>query len=294
MSGARATDLPIRPLKTWDEFLAAEELQRVVWQMPDWRDAVPANLMIAAAKSGGSILGAFDGEQLVGFAFSFLGMDSHYAAPILKHHSHMLAVLPAYQSRKLGARLKWAQREFACAQNIELMTWTYDPLLALNARLNLAHLGAIVRRYIPNAYGEMSDGLNVGLPSDRFEVEWWLNAPRVTERLERAPQRIEWDACVRAGAQAVFDVAVDAHALPRVNRVNELRGEALLVEIPANLGAVKSADANLAREWRFITRDVFGRAFAADYLATDFVLMEHGALKRAAYLLTRDTSEFPE
>ncbi|MBI5303082.1 MAG: hypothetical protein HY868_13185 [Chloroflexi bacterium] len=284
MSQPRDAGIVIRPLKTWDEFLAAEELQRIVWKMSDWRDAVPGNLLIAAQKNGGLSLGAFDGDALVGFTFSFLARETARGMNQLKHHSHMLAVLPEYQARKIGARLKWAQREHVLAQGIDLITWTYDPLLALNARLNLVHLGAIACQYLPNAYGEMTDGLNAGLTSDRFQVEWWLNAPRVCARQDAPPPRTDWRDALHH-AQLVFDLAFDENNLPRIAHVNDLRDETLLVEIPADLAAVKAFALDLAREWRTHTRQVLQDAFAGDWVATDFVTSREGA--RAAYVLTR-------
>src|SRR5512135_973127 len=128
MSTRPAPSISIRLIKAWDEYLAAEELQRVVWQMPDWRDVVPANLMITVQKNNGIVLGAFDGDRLVGLAFSFIGIDTHFEPPITKHCSHMLAVLPDYQSLRIGLQLKLQQRELALSQGIPLMTWTYDPL----------------------------------------------------------------------------------------------------------------------------------------------------------------------
>ncbi len=287
-------NLAIRPLKTWDEFLAAEELQRLVWQMPDWRDAVPGNMLIAAQKNGGLSLGAFDGETLAGFTFSFLGLEKTRAAPYLKHHSHMLAVLPVFQSRKIGARLKWAQREHVLAQGIDLVTWTYDPLLALNARLNLVHLGALARHYLVNAYGEMTDGLNAGLASDRFQIEWWLNSPRVVARKNAAPPRTTWDAHLEQNSQAAFDLTWDEHGLPHITRANELDGDTLLVEIPTDLNAIKATSLEFAREWREQTRRVFQNAFAAGWVATDLVTTSQGTRARVAYVLTRTPRDAAE
>jgi predicted GNAT superfamily acetyltransferase len=288
MTTQAGSTVSIRPLKAWDEYLAAEELQRVVWQMPDWRDVVPANLMIAVNKSAGLALGAFapDG-RLVGLAFGFIGMERHAGQARLKHHSHMLAVLPEYQSQKIGIRLKFKQREGTLAQGIDLMTWTYDPLQARNANLNLMHLGAIARRYLVNAYGEMTDGLNAGIASDRFEVEWWLNSSRAERCAAGRSERLEWEELERAGAQQVFRTKLDARGLPHIEGENALLGEQLLLEIPANIYAVKSASLDLAREWRVRTRDAFQRAFAAGYAAVGFVFAAPQGLERAAYVLGR-------
>lgn len=261
----------IRPLHDWSEYLAAEELQRSVWRMPDWRDAVPANLLITIQKNGGILLGAFDGDRLAGFAFSFVGIDRHLDPPLLKHCSHMLAVLPEYQSRHLGVQLKFRQRELALAQGIELMTWTYDPLLALNAKLNLTRLGAVARRYIPDAYGEMTDGLNAGLASDRFEVEWWLNSARARACAAGAP--------FTAGSETGME-------WPYVRDAAEIDGDNFLVEIPDDLAALKAASPERAREWRSRTRAIFTRAFAVGYTATAFV-----TAPRPAYVLTRGPIE---
>jgi predicted GNAT superfamily acetyltransferase len=283
-----APDIMVRPFKSWDEFLAAEELQRSIWQMPDWRDAVPANLLITVYKNGGVTLGAFDGTQLVGFVFSFIGAEPKNGALKFKHCSHMLAVLPEYQSRKIGTRLKFAQRDTVRAQHIDLITWTYDPLQAGNANLNLVRLGAIARQYITDAYGEMTDGLNAGLASDRFQVEWWLNSPRVVECAAYEPRQSEWDALVRLGAQQIFTIKMDQRGLPHVERVSEA-SPTILVEIPRN-HAIKAAVPDLAREWRMCTREFFTCAFSLGYVAKDFVFSDSGNTRRAAYVLTRSSA----
>lgn len=286
---SNTTPFTLRLLKSWEEFLAAEELQRIVWQMPDWRDAVPANFMIAAQKCGGIALGAFDTqEHLVGLAFSFIGLDAHGAERVLRHHSHMLAVLPEYRALKLGALLKFEQRKIALAQEIELVTWTYDPLLALNANLNLVRLGAIARRYIRNAYGEMSDGLNAGLESDRFEIEWWLNAPRVKQCANGQIARATWASLKQAGAQPMLEVEFDPHNCPRIQRVHKLETSHALLEIPTDLGVVKQTSLELAREWRARTRECFEDAFANGYAAVDFVFGEIEGKQRAAYVLANE------
>jgi len=291
-------EISIRPVKTWDEYLAIEQLQRTIWQMPDWRDAVPANLLITIHKNGGILLGAFDEAKMVGFVFSFIGSEEFNGAMKLKHCSHMLAVLPEYQKRQLGARLKFAQRDAALAQDIHLMTWTYDPLQALNANLNLVRLGAIARRYISNAYGEMTDGLNAGIPSDRFQAEWWLASPQVVERPQgvlsgaQRSRRTEreskgWDQLVRTGAQEVFTTKFDSNGFVRVEKEWEPHAPTLIAEIPARINALKIAAPTLALEWRTRTRDFFTNAFDQGYACTDFLIATQDQRERAAYVLTR-------
>ncbi len=281
------SEISIRPLKNWDEYLAVEQLQRAVWQMPDWRDAVPANLLVTLHKNGGVVLGAFDGAKMVGFVFSFIGSEEFDGKTKLKHCSHMLAVLPEYQKRKLGARLKFAQRDCVLAQHIELVTWTYDPLQALNANLNLVRLGAIARRYLSNAYGVMTDGINVGMPSDRFQTEWWLAAPRVAERAAREPRVSNWDQLVRAGAQQIFMTKFDSSGLVHIEKEYDPHAPTLIAEIPARINALKTTAPDLALEWRTRTRDFFTNAFELGYVCTDFLIAPGENRERAAYVLTR-------
>lgn len=258
----------IRVCKTWDECVQCEELQRRIWEMPDYRDVVPANLLITAAKNGGILLGAFKGSEMVGFAFGFLGREpaaGDAPVPGLKHTSHMLGVLPGARAHGVGTALKWAQRAEAQKQGLDLMTWTYDPLQAINAHLNLNRLGGIVRRYIQNAYGEMTDALNAGLGSDRFQVEWYLESPRVIARAQNKPLKN-----IPPFAAPVFRVEWTAAGFPRI--VEELPWQAnVLVEIPSDIHAVKTYDMSLAEEWRQHTRRALERAFAEGLAATALV-----------------------
>jgi predicted GNAT superfamily acetyltransferase len=103
----------------------------------------------------------------------------------------MLAVLPEYRNAGLGRSLKLAQRDDALQRGFELMEWTFDPLEIKNAYINIAKLGAIVRRYKRNFYGPSSSPLQGGLPTDRVYAEWWLRSKRVERALQGEPQPIE-------------------------------------------------------------------------------------------------------
>lgn len=272
--------IEIRLCKTWDECVQCEELQREIWEMPDYRDVVPANLLITALKNGGLLVGAFQNGVMIGFAFGFLGneraaTDCGSISARLKHTSHMLGVLPNLRVHGLGAQMKWFQRAEAIKQGLDLMTWTYDPLQAVNAHLNFTRLGVIARRYIENAYGDMTDALNVGIASDRFEVEWPLTSARVARRQFAADAGSSPSKLPR-----IFELKWNQLGLPEIVGENELNAPQVLVEIPAALQEIKQRDRALAIAWRMQTRSVFTRAFAARYAAVDF-LRETDDLGRA-------------
>lgn len=166
--------MEIRPAQTHAELHACVDLQGKVWGF-DPKDLVPFNQLHAAHAWGGLVLVAVEDGEVVGFCYGFGG--TQYGRPALL--SHMLAVLPEMRGRDLGAGLKLAQARWARERGLDLITWTYDPLESVNANLNLNRLGGVVRQYLVDHYGPMTDGLNRGLPSDRFLVEWHLGTPRV-------------------------------------------------------------------------------------------------------------------
>ena len=167
--------IEIRPIQTLDDFVQVEDVQREIWSDSETQ-IVPRHLINVTAHSGGAVIGAFDGERLIGFVYSFIGTDEHEprrpAMAHLKHCSHMLAVLPDYRGHDLGLKLKLAQRDFVNKQGIRLVTWTFDPLESRNAHLNIGRLGAIVTTYANDAYAEMVDRLNAGLPTPPT-ARWW-------------------------------------------------------------------------------------------------------------------------
>ena len=156
------------------EFDACLRLERAVWQSDDI-DVVPKPLFVVASTTGGQVLGAFHGNELIGFTLAIAGW--RHRKPFL--HSHMTAVMDAYRDRGIGRRLKLFQREDALARGIGLIEWTFDPLVMKNAYFNLMRLGAIARRYVPNAYGITTSPLHGALPTDRLVAEWHLRSPRV-------------------------------------------------------------------------------------------------------------------
>jgi predicted GNAT superfamily acetyltransferase len=186
MNTAPHTDIRIQSLTDLEQFERCVVLQIEVWGYSDG-DVIPRRVFVVAQRIGGQVIGAFDGDTLVGFAMSLPGYRN--GKPYL--HSHMLAVMPQYRNLGVGRRLKLAQRDDAIARGFDLMEWTFDPLEIRNAHLNIARLGAIVRRYQPDFYGPSSSPLQGGLPTDRLYAEWWLRSDRVEGILRGEAQPIE-------------------------------------------------------------------------------------------------------
>jgi predicted GNAT superfamily acetyltransferase len=188
----------------------------------------------------------------------------------------MLGVKPEWRDQGMGFALKRAQWQMVRYQGIDRITWTFDPLLSRNAWLNITRLGGVCSTYLRDFYGKMHDVLNQGLPSDRFDVDWWVNTPRVNRRLSRRRRNdLTLVHYLSGGAQIYNPAEFDRDQLPHPMENQPLQVgkdlSFLLVEIPADFQALKTTDIGLALEWRLHTRLVFETLFAAGYLVTDFV-----------------------
>ncbi len=181
-SGIARAPITVRHCASLAEYEECVRLQLITWGEDL---VVPSGLFVVARETGGQTLGAFAGEQMIGFTLGLAGI--HDGRAII--HSHMTAVLAEFRDRGIGRMLKLAQRNDALARNIHLVEWTFDPLELKNAHFNINRLGAVVKRYIPNCYGITESPLHAGLPTDRLMAEWHLDSPRVTEILRgKSPQ----------------------------------------------------------------------------------------------------------
>jgi predicted GNAT superfamily acetyltransferase len=189
--------ITIRKCQGIDELNACVALQKEVWNFND-ADLVPLRMFVVSQKIGGQVIGAFEGNELVGFSLSIPGSRDGHAYL----HSHMLAVRSSFRNQGLGRGMKLAQRDDAIRQGYELLEWTFDPLEIKNAHLNLARLGAITRRYSVNHYGYSSSPLQGGLPTDRLVAEWWLKSKRVVDLLDKTqPPKVQVEKRIEVPAQ---------------------------------------------------------------------------------------------
>ena len=245
--------LHLRELVTHADLLACEQVQCAVWGEP-----VPeasASLLRAAQHAGALVAGAFLGERLVGMAYGFPSLKGGRVG----QHSHLLAVLPEARGRGVGQALKWFQRRWCLERGVNYVTWTFDPLRAKNANLNLEHLGASAREYLPDFYGPLGGPLNGEGPSDRLLAEWALESPHVT-------------ALARGEARPKMD-------RPTAVRLENCGGEPLLhpevmdgrvwLELPPTFAPETSPEHAL--RWRLALREAMAAPLAAGYRATRFV-----------------------
>lgn len=241
----------IKELKTVEELRDVQELERKIWN----NDPIPVHQTITAVKNGGMMLGAFDGEQLIGISYGFPGLKNGDVYLC----SHMLGVLEEYRSQKIGEKLKWAQRDIAIEKGYSRMHWTYDPLQTRNGYLNLSKLNGICHTYIENCYGEMTDALNRGLPSDRFEVHWHLKSKYVEKLLNPVTER----------SVKLAEIQFDEDGLPllKIGELQNLSGNVYSLPVPLDFQKLKEVSYDHAFHWRMETRKVFQQVFAQGYVA---------------------------
>ena len=241
-------EVEIRHVRSEGEFSACVELQRDTWGR-SFSDIVPVSMLQVAVKVGGICMGAFGpGGGLRGFVFGVTGVRKGEPA----HWSHMLAVRPEARDQGLGRRLKLAQADALRAAGVKTVYWTYDPLVARNAHLNLNLLGVAVDEYVPDMYGQSDSDLHQ-LGTDRFIVRWDLEGQGADESSLLGGDEASAEAVVAPGGSADY---MDA--------------ETVEVLIPADIEAVEARSVDEALAWRRTTRRAFTRLLGAGATVVGF------------------------
>ena len=265
---------------------AVVDVQCAVWGQDG--EAVPASVLIASARRGGILIGAFDEDRLEGFVWSMPAVRDGQ----LSHWSHMTGVRAEARGRGIGEQLKWAQRDRALAAGLDLIEWTFDPLQAPNAHFNFACLGAIATTYHENAYGALAGPLHRGTPTDRLIAEWWIRRAHVERRIE---------ARRRPGALAPARAA-DVLAAPSVVETQPAGGwltcvsvdagrddRRVLIAVPPDFTRLQQQAPDVAIAWRLGIREAFTAYFSRGYRAVDFLF--NRSTGGGAYLVVRDSGE---
>ena len=235
-----SVNIDIREVSTIEEYDGCIKLQREVFGLPDL-EISPRRHLIVSNRAGGWTLGAFAGEQLIGFVHHLAAVKDDY----IFGYSHMMAVAAEYQNQGVGAQLKWAQRSRALAEGRDFIKWTFEPMRARNAHFNLNRLGAVVREYAVNFYGT-DYGTNPlvpgsgagGMDSDRLFAGWELKTPRV----EAFSQRESF----------------------------ELGEPERTIEIPADFSALLKSDPQVAKREVLRVREEFLKTLSDGYVCRAF------------------------
>ena len=216
-----SNSIQVRELDNLQDQDLGRNIFDITWSMDAGTEITP-NLLQAMVHSGSYLSGAFIDNKIVGAAFAFPATNGG-----LHLHSHMTAVLPEFRDKGVGYALKIDQWNWAKKKNYSHLSWTFDPLVRRNAKLNIAKLGVDISAYHPNFYGDMPDALNAGDESDRLMVSWItdIDAPKARELITK---------------RETGDI---------------------LIEIPEDIVAIRSKNQSESMKWRRQVREQFLAAF---------------------------------
>lgn len=273
-------EIRIRELETVSDLQRALRLEKEVWKCDD-SDVTSLTLAIATQAAGSLWLGAFHGDELVGFAFAVPSLDGGDVG----FHSHTVGVRASYRSAGVGYQLKLGQRRKALALGIKKMTWTFDPLRSHNAHFNFRKLGVISDSYHADFYGPHTSSALHSNSTDRLWVTWHMADPRVEDRLRGKEVRAE-----------ILDALAHLEPMVRFNgdgrpaegeMAPALARQRIAIEIPGDIGTIERDDISLAREWRLATRRAFTAALQAGFVVKEFCRSVRGQQGPGAYLLEK-------
>jgi chorismate synthase len=271
----------LNDLRTLEECQALVRLQAEIWGQDG--EAVPATTLMASAKRGGILIGAQIGTRTVGLVWSLPGLRHG----IRTHWSHLLGVLPEFRGQGIAERLKAAQRNRAMAQDVDLMEWAFDPLVAAAAHLSLHVLGGVGANYVPNMCGALPGELYGGTPTDRLLVEWHLRAAHVKRRLAlrdskepvvaRSNEILSAPVLIQTRTEGDWVRFAGASPIPDQRRA--------ILPIPPHFLEMQQLDPGVALEWRLGLREVMTAAFTHDFRVVDFFIDREGG--GGSYLLSK-------
>lgn len=240
------TSLSIRTVHDVAGFAAVADFFCDVWQSPRSAPPLLPETLNSLAHAGGAVHAAYDGARLAGASVAVFGPPA----------SRQTYSLITAADRGVGFRVKQAQRAWALEHGARIMRWTFDPLVARNARFNLVKLGAEGTGYLVDFYGPMTDGVNEGDESDRLAVTWDLTAP--------SPAYGQPGEAIDRATAPVTHAAPDGDPLAR----RDLDDRYIWCRVPDDIVALRASDPELALRWRRAVREVFTKAFADEFTAT--------------------------
>jgi predicted GNAT superfamily acetyltransferase len=277
-AGHAGVDLVDGPDLSGDQLGALSRLFDDVWErdLAAMGGIITREVLWVLVHTGGQVTAAFADGRMIGGTAAFLGRDDQG----IHLHSHLSAVLADHTGRGVGRALKLHQVAWCKDRGIDRVLWTFDPLVRRNAVFNLLALGARPVAFYEDLYGPMADGRNVGLPTDRFLVEWDLDDRRVQRAVAGDRAEPDLQALQRTGAEFVLDVGDDD--LPSITASSSPRQ---LARVPADIESLRRSHPEVAGAWVDALRVTVGAAVAAGYRVSGitrdgvYVLVARGGLE---------------
>lgn len=251
--------ITLAELSDISHLIELEGMQRDVWGPGDL-EVIPVSHLRAVLVSGGMILGAFAGDELLGFAYGFPAFAHEPYTHGFGIHSHMVAVRKEARGRGVGQALKQFQKEWCLERGMSWMSWTFDPLQRQNAKLNLHHLGAVAHEYFPNFYGLLPGELGGNQESDRLLAVWHLNKDG-----NAFQQRARHVSSIEPVLVARSDITREPEILEFGNH------PAVSIAVPHSATELLASAPEMANVWRRAMRSAFTTYLGRGYVAADFI-----------------------
>ncbi|MHA1201036.1 MAG: GNAT family N-acetyltransferase [Candidatus Heimdallarchaeaceae archaeon] len=255
-----------KELMDYSEYNKIENIQINAWGFPD-REVVPKRIIYATHRSGGVVIAAYLNQEIIGYVWGWIGQIDPHGIFIYSHHN---AVVREHQNKGVGIQLKLEQRKWALKKNFKIINWTFDPLQSKNSYINLHKLGAICNNYRVKYWGDMHDELNIGIDTDRFYCNWFIDSIHVKKRLNR-----DFDNYTETiNSNRYHSIkTISNNGILRVKELDyDIKETILFAEIPIDFTKIMQNNNELAQDWREETRKIFTHYFNIGYSVIDFVL----------------------
>lgn len=276
----------IREPSSIKDYRELMDVQLRIWGMPDYSEAVTYHMIIAGHRNGGVVVGAFEKDtgRAVGVIFGVPG----YSNGLIYVYSHLAGVVPEYRFKGLGYEMKLVQRRIAIEKGYRLIKWTFDPMQSANAYFNICRFGVVVKKFYEDYYGELQDEINRGMPSDRFEAEWWITSKRVENILSGKVRRVSLEELIDHGGFIANSVVFNNTTPVLKEYMLSSKSDLVLVEIPGELGLLKKAGQNIVLDWRMKLRRIFNYYLnEMGYTVVWFISFIENSVRRSFYVLWR-------
>ncbi|MFD4819510.1 GNAT family N-acetyltransferase [Peribacillus butanolivorans] len=235
----------IRAVHSADELEKVANLQENIWGI---EGRIPIPVMTAMIKNGGLIVaGMNEEEKCIGFALGFPSKKNDSCSIM---YSHMLAISPHYRNQGIGQQLKLFQRKKAKEMGYTHIQWTFDPLEIKNGYLNINRIGADVESYQVNYYGTMKDKINVGMPSDRFIIQWDCQKT-LEEMCSEKHQNVDhW-----SSYPSLLNWRLEEEKLLVQSECGDTDDKGLRIPVPKSINQLKREVMEEAIKWRIFVRN---------------------------------------